>query len=100
MDQTARDYLREVHRSTDDFTTRWVIDGIFWADESCRISGTLSLALRDADATAGKKLLQHLLESGVTTQAEVPRFLNQYFHTCLKILRPHEEYRDYPRTWA
>lgn len=100
MDQTARDYLREVHRSTDDFTARYVIDGIFWADESCRITGTLSLALRDADATAGKKLLQHLLDSGVTTQAEVPRFLNQYFHTCLSILRPNEQYRDHPKTWA
>jgi hypothetical protein len=85
---TARDYLREVARSTDDFTTKWVIDGIFWADESCRICGTLSLALRDADAESGRKLIQHLLDSGVTTQAEVPRFLNQYFHTCLNILSP------------
>ena len=85
---TARDYLRDLARSTDDFTTKWVIDGIFWADESCRIGGTLSLALRDADAEGGRLLLQHLLDSGVTTQAEVPRFLNQYFHTCLKFLRP------------
>lgn len=85
---TARDYLRDLARSTDDFTTKWVIDGIFWADESCRISGTLSLALRDADAEGGRQLLQHLLDSGVTTQAEVPRFLNQYYHTCLKFLRP------------
>jgi len=88
MDQKARDYLRDLARSTDDFTTKCVIDGIFWADESCRITGTLSLALRDADAEGGRKLLQHLLDSGVTTQAEVPRFLNQYFHTCLKFLRP------------
>lgn len=85
---TARDYLRDLARSTDDFTTKYIIDGIFWADESCRICGTLSLALRDADAEGGRKLLQHLLDSGVTTQAEVPRFLNQYFHTCLKFLRP------------
>ena len=99
MNQTARDYLREVHRSTDDFTTKWVIDGIFWADESCRICGTLSLALRNADAEGGRKLIQHLLDSGVTTQAEVPRFLNQYFHTCLKILRPAEELKDHPKTW-
>ena len=85
---TARDYLRDLERSTDDFTTKFVIDGIFWADESCRISGTLSLALRDANAEGGRQLLQHLLDSGVKTQAEVPRFLNQYFHTCLKFLRP------------
>lgn len=96
---TARDYLRNLARSTDDFTTKWVIDGIFWADESCRISGTLSLALRNADAEGGRKLIQHLLDSGVTTQAEVPRFLNQYFHTCLKMLRPTEELKDHPKTW-
>lgn len=88
MDLTARDYLRNLARSTNDFTTKLVIDGIFWADESCRITGTLSLALRDADPEGGRKLLRHLLDSGVTTQAEVPRFLNQYFHTCLKFLRP------------
>ena len=97
---TARDYLRDLARSTENFTTKFVIDGIFWADESCRISGTLSLALRDADAENGRKLLQHLLDSGVTTMNQVPRFLNQYFHTCLKILRPTEEYRDYPKTWG
>ena len=85
---TARDYLRNLARSTEDFTTRFVVDGIFWADESCRICGTLSLALRNADAEGGRKLIQHLLDSGVTTQAEVPRFLNQYFHTCLNMLQP------------
>ena len=69
---TARDYLRDLARSTDDFTTKYVIDGIFWANESCRISGTLSLALRDADAEGGKKLLQHLLD-----------LLKRYPHTLL-----------------
>lgn len=91
MDQTARDYLRNLARSTDHFTTKLVIEGIFWADESCRISGTLSLALRNASAEGGRQLLDHLLKSGVTTQAEVPRFLNRYFFACLKLLRPIQE---------
>ena len=98
MEATARDYLREVARSNDSPRNQ-IAQGIFWADESCRISGTLSLALRDADVEGGRKLIQHLLDSGVTTQAEVPRFLNQYFHTCLKILRPTEEWKDHPKTW-
>jgi hypothetical protein len=89
--ETARDYLRELARSTQDFTTKWVIDGIFWADESCRISGTMSLALRNADAAAGKRLVDHLLVSGVSTQAEVPRFLNMYSFTCLNLLSPVEQ---------
>ena len=98
MEATAKDYLREVARSNDSPRNQ-IAQGIFWADESCRISGTLSLALRDADVEGGRKLIQHLLDSGVTTQAEVPRFLNQYFHTCLKILRPAEELKDHPKTW-
>jgi hypothetical protein len=88
--ETARDYLRDLARSTQDFTTKWIIDGIFWADESSRISGTMSLALRNADAAAGKRLLDHLLVSGVDTQAEVPRFLNRYSSTCLNLLSPVE----------
>ena len=89
--ETARDYLRDLARSTQDFTTKWIIDGIFWADESSRISGTMSLALRNADAAAGKRLLDHLLVSGVNTQSEVPRFLNRYSFTCLNLLSPVEQ---------
>jgi len=85
--ETARDYIREVARNKEDFTRSWVAEGILWADESCRISGTLSLAIRNADAEGGRRLLNHLLESGVSTQAEVPRFLNQYFNTCMLKLK-------------
>lgn len=85
--ETARDYIREVARSKENFTRSWVADGILWADESCRITGTLSLAIRNADAEGGKRLLDHLLNSGVTTMNEVPRFLNQYFNTCMLKLK-------------
>lgn len=85
--ETARDYLLEVVRNRENFTCSLVADGIVWADESCRISGTLSLAIRNADVEGGKRLLNHLLESGVSTQAEVPRFLNQYFNTCMLKLK-------------
>ena len=85
--ETARDYIREVVRNRENFTRSLVADGIVWADESCRITGTLSLAIRNADAEGGKRLLNHLLESGVSTQAEVPRFLNQYFNTCMLKLK-------------
>jgi len=85
--ETARDYIREVARNNEDFTRSWVAEGILWADESCRITGTLSLAIRNADAEGGRRLLNHLLESGVSTRAEVPRFLNQYFNTCMLKLK-------------
>ena len=84
--ETARDYLRDAARNKENFTRSWVADGILWADESCRICGTLSLAIRDADAEGGKRLLDHLLNSGVTTMNEVPRFLNDYFATCVNKL--------------
>lgn len=85
--ETARDYLRNVARS-DDSPRSQIAQGIFWADESCRISGTLSLALRDADIEAGQLLLQLMVSNGLRTQAEVPRFLNSYYFTCLNLLRP------------
>lgn len=85
--ETARDYLLEVVRNKENFTRSWVALGILWADESYRITGTLSLAIRNADAEGGKRLLDHLLESGVSTQAEVPRFLNQCFNTCMLKLK-------------
>jgi len=84
---TARDYLREVARS-DDGVKSQIAQGIFWADESCRISGTLSLALRDADVDGGRLLLELMAAQGLTTQAEVPRFLNRFYFTCLNLLRP------------
>ena len=84
--ETARDYLWEVVRNKEDFTRSFVADGILWAYESCRICGTLSLAIRDADAEGGKRLLDHLLNSGVTTMNEVPRFLNDYLATCVNKL--------------
>jgi hypothetical protein len=89
MEATARDYLREV-ASSDDSPRNQIAQGIFWADESCRISGTLSLALRDADVEGGKLLLELMAARGLKTQAEVPRFLNnrRFYFTCLNMLRP------------
>lgn len=85
--ETARDYIREVARNKEDFTRSWVAEGILWADESCRISGTLSLAIRNADAEGGKRLLEFLLVFGVSTQAEVPRLLNEYPNLCMGKLK-------------
>jgi len=86
---TAKDYLREIARSGDGVRSQ-IAQGIFWADESCRISGTLSLALRDADVEGGRLLLELMAAQGLTTQAEVPRFLNRFYFTCLNLLRPVE----------
>ena len=87
MEATAKDYLREVARSNDSPRNQ-IAQGIFWADESCRISGTLSLALRDADVEGGRLLLELMAAQGLRTQAEVPRFLNRFYFTCLNMLQP------------
>lgn len=46
----------------------------------------MSLALRDADAEGGRKLLQHLLDSNVATMNEVPRFLKEMYTRITALL--------------
>lgn len=85
----ANTYLAELARSDDLSDESIVAQGICWADESCRISGTLSMAIRKADRQCGVELVELLLRYGARTQNDVPRIMNQYYHTVLKVLDYH-----------
>ena len=62
--------------SSDDWTARQLADGIRWADDSCRIGGTLALALRRASAQTIARLIARMRADGVATMNDVPRWLN------------------------
>ena len=84
---TARDFLADLSRDPADFMRMYLAQGVLWADDSCRVSGTFSLILRNADASGASALIDHLIQSGVTMQAEVPRFINRYTNTCVLVLQ-------------
>ena len=57
-------------------------EGIIWADRSCRISGTLSLAIRNASNEQIDAILDQMIADGCKTMADVCRWLNaNYFKT-------------------
>lgn len=61
--------------------------GVCYAENTCRISGTMAVALRRAPAVAGHGLLTDLLAAGLEVPADVPRWLNQHSAAVLEILR-------------
>lgn len=60
------------------FTVRQLAEGIHWADQSARISGTLALALRKASGLQIARLIDQMLRDGLSTMSEVPRWLNSH----------------------
>ena len=53
-----------------------VAQGILWADQSCRISGTLSLAIRNASNEQIDWLIETMIADGCSVLADCPRWLN------------------------
>ncbi|MFS6827865.1 hypothetical protein [Cyanobium sp. ATX-6F1] len=53
---------------------------------SARIDGTLAVALQRGSSGAGKALLDLLIEAGVKTTGEVPRWLLRNREIVLRIL--------------
>ena len=82
----AEDHLLYIEQESADFARRTIAQGILWADQSCRISGTLGLAIRRSGAAGAEALVCYLIASGLTTQAEVPRFLNESREAILQLL--------------
>ncbi len=60
--------------------------GILWSERSARIDGTLAVALQQGSSGAGKALLDLLIEAGVKTTREVPRWLLRNRGIVLRIL--------------
>lgn len=70
--------LRELASNQEDSTVNALAYGVLWADNSGRIGGTLSLALRDATPWQAAQLISTMVRDGVKTSAEVPYWLNQH----------------------
>ena len=51
-------------------------DGILWADQSCRISGTLALAIRNASSEQIDAILDKMIADSCVTMADACRRLN------------------------
>ena len=60
-----------------DMTIRLLAQGVRYADDTGRIGGTLSLALRRATPWQAAQLVAAMLRDGLTLTAQVPAWLNQ-----------------------
>jgi len=77
-------YLQSISASDSDFNRRMLADGILWADQSCRISGTLSLALRRCDKQSTDAILAMMIADNCTTMADACHWLNANYSTVLE----------------
>lgn len=70
-------YLQSIAARNDLSPYAVMADGIIWADKSCRISGTLSLAIRNASNEQIDWLMDSMIADGCSVMADVPRWLNK-----------------------
>ena len=63
-----------------------VAQGIAWAEASCRIDGTMSLALRGGSYEAGENLLKMAVAAKCDTMATAGRWLNDNREDVLQAL--------------
>lgn len=73
-------YLQSIAARNDLSPYAVMADGIIWADRSCRISGTLSLAIRNASNKKIDSILDRMIADGCTTMADACRWLNAHYH--------------------
>lgn len=59
-----------------DMTVRLLAQGVRYADDTGRIGGTLSLALRKATPWQAAQLIAAMLRDGLSLQCQVPAWLN------------------------
>jgi hypothetical protein len=82
---TAIEYLRREAQAP--CTTRALVaQGILWAEASCRIDGTMAMALRRASGGSGLVLLDRMMFSGVETMADAASWLNKNREGVLRLL--------------
>lgn len=82
---TAIQYLQQV--ANEPCTTRTLVaQGFLWAYESCRIDGTMAMALRRADASKARELLTQAICAGCDTMATAQRWLNANREQVLGVL--------------
>ena len=79
---TALAYLQE--QANLPCTTRTELaQGVLWADSSCRIDGTLAIALHSGTPAGAERLLNDMQASGVSCMGDVPRWLLSHRNAVL-----------------
>lgn len=61
-----------------DYTVQQLAQGVFYADYTCRTTGTVSMALRRATPWQAAQLIAGMLRDGLGLQSEVAAWLNQH----------------------
>ena len=60
--------------------------GILWAEASCRVDGTMAMALRNSSEDSADLLLSQMVQDGIQVMNDVPRWLNANRDTVLATL--------------
>jgi hypothetical protein len=82
---TAITYLKQI--AAEPCCTRTLLaQGVLWAETSCRIDGTMAMALRNATADRGARLLD-LISLECNTMADACRWLNANRSLVLGVLK-------------
>jgi hypothetical protein len=68
-------------------TATLLAQGILWAESSCRIDGTMAMALRNGSAASAAQLLDAMASAECDTMADAARWLNANRTTVLEVLR-------------
>ena len=77
-------YLQSIAARNDLIPCAVMAEGIIWADRSCRISGTLSLAIRNASNEQIDWLIESMIADGCSVLADCPRWLNANYSKILE----------------
>jgi hypothetical protein len=73
---TATTYLKQI--AAEPCCTRTLLaQGILWAESSCRIDGTMAMALRNGSAAPAAQLLDAMIAAECDTMADACRWLNE-----------------------
>ena len=60
--------------------------GILWAEASCRVDGTMAMALRNGSEDSADLLLSQIAQDGIQVMNDVPGWLNANRDTALATL--------------
>ena len=83
---TANEYLRREAQSGCTVRTL-VAQGVLWAEASCRIDGTMALALRQASEAQASELVDRMIQADCDTMADAARWLNANRSFVLEVLK-------------
>jgi hypothetical protein len=83
---TATTYLQQIAAESCHSRTL-LAQGILWAEASCRIDGTMAIALRNGSAASAAQLLDAMVAAECGTMADACRWLNANRTIVLEVLK-------------